>query len=99
MPNFQIVSDFKMTGDQPQAVERLVAGLNRGFKHQTLLGVTGSGKTFTMANVTLTMVNVLPLPVTPSSVWCLKPLFNPATNPSTAWGWSPVILKSETISN
>jgi len=51
MPNFQIVSDFKMTGDQPQAVERLVAGLNRGFKHQTLLGVTGSGKTFTMANV------------------------------------------------
>jgi excinuclease ABC subunit B len=40
-----------MTGDQPQAVEELVAGLNKGFKHQTLLGVTGSGKTFTMANV------------------------------------------------
>ena len=51
MPAFEIVSDFKMTGDQPQAVDKLVEGLNRGFKRQTLLGVTGSGKTFTMANV------------------------------------------------
>jgi excinuclease ABC subunit B len=51
MPQFEIVSDFKMTGDQPQAVDGLVAGLNNGFEHQTLLGVTGSGKTFTMANV------------------------------------------------
>ncbi|HEX73967.1 MAG TPA: excinuclease ABC subunit UvrB [Dehalococcoidia bacterium] len=51
MPSFEIVSDFKMTGDQPQAVDKLVAGLNQGFKRQTLLGVTGSGKTFTMANV------------------------------------------------
>jgi excinuclease ABC subunit B len=51
MPDFKIVSDFKMTGDQPQAVDKLVAGLDKGFKHQTLLGVTGSGKTFTMANV------------------------------------------------
>jgi excinuclease ABC subunit B len=51
MPQFEVVSDFRMTGDQPQAVEGLVAGLNKGFKHQTLLGVTGSGKTFTMANV------------------------------------------------
>ncbi len=50
MPDFEIVSDFGMTGDQPQAVEKLVAGLERGFKHQTVLGVTGSGKTFTMAN-------------------------------------------------
>ncbi|MDP2729598.1 MAG: excinuclease ABC subunit UvrB [Dehalococcoidales bacterium] len=50
MPEFEIVSDFRMTGDQPQAVEKLVEGLNNGFKHQTLLGVTGSGKTFTMAN-------------------------------------------------
>jgi excinuclease ABC subunit B len=50
MPPFEIVSDFKMTGDQPEAVEGLVEGLNKGFKHQTLLGVTGSGKTFTMAN-------------------------------------------------
>jgi excinuclease ABC subunit B len=51
VPKFQIVSDFKMTGDQPQAVDELAAGLKKGFKHQTLLGVTGSGKTFTMANV------------------------------------------------
>lgn len=51
MPKFEIVSDFKMTGDQPQAVARLVEGLNQGFRQQTLLGVTGSGKTFTMANV------------------------------------------------
>jgi len=51
MPQFKIVSDFKMTGDQPQAVDKLVEGLIKGYKHQTLLGVTGSGKTFTMANV------------------------------------------------
>jgi len=50
MPQFEIVSDFGMTGDQPQAVEELVEGLKRGYKHQTVLGVTGSGKTFTMAN-------------------------------------------------
>ena len=51
MSSFEIVSDFGMTGDQPQAVDKLVEGLGKGFKHQTLLGVTGSGKTFTMANV------------------------------------------------
>ncbi len=51
MPDFKIVSDFKMTGDQPQAVDKLVEGLDKDFKHQTLLGVTGSGKTFIMANV------------------------------------------------
>jgi excinuclease ABC subunit B len=51
MPDFKIVSDFQMTGDQPEAVDKLVEGLGKGFKHQTLLGVTGSGKTFTMANV------------------------------------------------
>ncbi len=51
MAQFEIVSDFGMTGDQPQAVDKLVEGLAHGFKHQTLLGVTGSGKTFTMANV------------------------------------------------
>ncbi len=51
MPQFEIVADFRMTGDQPEAVVELVEGLNKGFKHQTLLGVTGSGKTFTMANV------------------------------------------------
>ena len=51
MPEFKIVSDFKMTGDQPQAVDKLVEGLEKGYRDQTLLGVTGSGKTFTMANV------------------------------------------------
>ncbi len=51
MPEFKIVSDFGMTGDQPQAVDKLVEGLSKGYKNQTLLGVTGSGKTFTMANV------------------------------------------------
>lgn len=51
MAKFQIVSDFKPTGDQPQAIEKLVKGLNEGKEHLCLLGVTGSGKTFTMANV------------------------------------------------
>jgi excinuclease ABC subunit B len=51
MPSFKIVSDFGLTGDQPQAVEKLVEGLKQNYKKQTLLGVTGSGKTFTMANV------------------------------------------------
>jgi len=51
MPQFEIVSDFGMTGDQPQAVDKLVEGMNKGYKRQTVLGVTGSGKTFTMANV------------------------------------------------
>lgn len=51
MDNFELVSDFKPTGDQPQAIESLVEGIEHGDKFQTLLGVTGSGKTFTMANV------------------------------------------------
>ncbi len=51
MAKFKIVSDFKPTGDQPQAIEKLVKGLNSGSEHQVLLGVTGSGKTFSMANV------------------------------------------------
>ena len=49
--NFKLHSLYKPTGDQPQAIEKLVAGLNSGKKFQTLIGVTGSGKTFTMANV------------------------------------------------
>ncbi|MBO5258729.1 MAG: excinuclease ABC subunit UvrB [Clostridia bacterium] len=48
---FKLVSPYKPTGDQPEAIERLTAGLEAGMKYQTLLGVTGSGKTFTMANV------------------------------------------------
>jgi len=51
MAEFKIVSDFKPFGDQPQAIEKLSMGVNKGYKHQTLLGVTGSGKTFTIANV------------------------------------------------
>ncbi|OGN93526.1 MAG: excinuclease ABC subunit B [Chloroflexi bacterium RBG_13_50_10] len=51
MSDFKITSDFRLTGDQPQAVDRLAEGLDKGYKQQTLLGVTGSGKTFTMANV------------------------------------------------
>lgn len=49
--DFKLVSDFEPTGDQPQAIEKLVEGMSQGSMHQTLLGVTGSGKTFTMANV------------------------------------------------
>ena len=48
---FNLKSTYKPTGDQPHAIEQLVGGLEEGFKHQTLLGVTGSGKTFTVANV------------------------------------------------
>ncbi len=51
MSRFEIVSDFRPTGDQPQAIEALAEGIDRTLRHQTLLGVTGSGKTFTMANV------------------------------------------------
>jgi len=49
--NFKLESAFKATGDQPEAIRQLALGLNNGIKHQTLLGVTGSGKTFTVANV------------------------------------------------
>jgi excinuclease ABC subunit B len=48
---FKLHSDFKPAGDQPQAIDKLVQGINNGLAHQTLLGVTGSGKTFTIANV------------------------------------------------
>ena len=49
--DFKLHSKYKPTGDQPQAIEKLVEGINDGLRYQTLLGVTGSGKTFTMANV------------------------------------------------
>jgi excinuclease ABC subunit B len=51
MPDFKLVSPFKPTGDQPSAIEKLVAGLGAGMKYQTLLGATGTGKTFVMANI------------------------------------------------
>jgi len=51
MPEFQVVSEFQPTGDQPQAIEQLVDGLQQGLQHQTLLGATGTGKTYTVAKV------------------------------------------------
>ncbi len=51
MPAFKLVSDFKPTGDQPEAIRKLVEGLRAGYKHQTLLGATGTGKTYVMAAV------------------------------------------------
>lgn len=51
MGNFMLHSDYKATGDQPEAIKGLAAGLNQGYREQTLLGVTGSGKTFTMAQI------------------------------------------------
>ena len=51
MSKYQLISDYKPTGDQPEAILQLTEGLERGDKAQVLLGVTGSGKTFTMANV------------------------------------------------
>ncbi|HEV8223816.1 MAG TPA: DEAD/DEAH box helicase family protein, partial [Rubrobacteraceae bacterium] len=49
--NFKVNSEYRPTGDQPQAIERLASGLDAGMRAQTLLGVTGSGKTHTMARV------------------------------------------------
>ncbi|MDK2805046.1 MAG: excinuclease subunit [Thermoanaerobacterium sp.] len=51
MSEFKLVSDYKPTGDQPEAIKKLTEGVNMGLKCQTLLGVTGSGKTYTMANI------------------------------------------------
>jgi superfamily II DNA or RNA helicase len=51
MPGFELTSNNKPAGDQPKAIESLVSGLRRGMHDQTLLGVTGSGKTFSIANV------------------------------------------------
>lgn len=51
MAGFKLVSPYTLRGDQPQAVAQLTAGLEAGLRHQVLLGVTGSGKTFTMANI------------------------------------------------
>ena len=51
MDKFKLKAPYEMSGDQPAAVEKLVKGLKKGYRDQTLLGVTGSGKTFTMANI------------------------------------------------
>lgn len=55
MSKFELKAEFDMTGDQPQAVEKLVGGLKKNKRHQTLLGITGSGKTFVMANIIQTL--------------------------------------------
>lgn len=51
MDKFELVSDYKPTGDQPEAIAKLAQGIESGLTEQVLLGVTGSGKTFTMANI------------------------------------------------
>ena len=51
MEKFKLVSSYAPTGDQPEAINKIVEGIEDGLKYQTLLGVTGSGKTFTMANI------------------------------------------------
>ena len=51
MDKFELVSEYKPTGDQPEAIRKLTEGVILGLEEQTLLGVTGSGKTFTMANI------------------------------------------------
>jgi len=51
MKNFKLAADFSPTGDQPRAIQALTEGLTQKIKHQVLMGVTGSGKTFTMANI------------------------------------------------
>ena len=80
---FKVVSDYQPRGDQPQAIEKLTEGIEKGLAHQILLGATGTGKTFTMAKVvervqkptlvlapnkTLAMVKVLPVPVAPKRI-------------------------------
>jgi excinuclease ABC subunit B len=65
MGAFKLVSGFRPCGDQPQAIEALAEGVRKGLRHQTLLGVTGSGKTFTMANV-LARINVPSLVLAPN---------------------------------
>ena len=51
MDHFELVSDYKPSGDQPEAIAELVEGIQEGKKHQVLLGATGTGKTFTISNV------------------------------------------------
>ena len=57
---FKITSDYKPTGDQPEAIKELTDGVKRGDRAQVLLGVTGSGKTFTIANVIQNVLRLLP---------------------------------------
>jgi len=65
--NFQLISNFQPTGDQPQAIEKIVKGLNRNLQHQVLLGITGSGKTFTMASI-IQQANLPSLIISPNKI-------------------------------
>ena len=56
MDHFELVSEYKPTGDQPQAIEKIVSGLRAGYRDQTLLGVTGSGKTLLISCRTCSMM-------------------------------------------
>ena len=67
MDTFKLVSSYQPTGDQPEAISKLVAGLRAGYSGQTLLGVTGSGKTFTMANIIA--VSYTHLTPSPTGLW------------------------------
>ena len=71
MDHFELVSEYKPTGDQPQAIEELVEGFKKGKQFQTLLGVTGSGKTFTMANV-IEQLNKPTLIIAHNKTWQLS---------------------------
>jgi excinuclease ABC subunit B len=74
MDTFELVSDFQPAGDQPNAIEELVRGLDQGIAHQTLLGVTGSGKTYTMASV-MARINKPTLVLAPNKTLAAQ-LFN-----------------------
>jgi excinuclease UvrABC helicase subunit UvrB len=76
MERFNLVSEFKPAGSQPQAIEELVKGINDGKKFQTLMGVTGSGKTFTMANVRC-------------GAWCMYPRWKQRTDGICIGTWKP----------
>ena len=65
--DFKITSEYQPTGDQPQAIEQLVNGIRQGDQAQVLLGVTGSGKTFTMANV-IAGLNRATLVISPNKI-------------------------------
>ena len=68
MSDFQLVTRFEPAGDQPEAIRLMVEGIEAGLAHQTLLGVTGSGKTFSIANV-IAQINRPTLVLAPTRPW------------------------------
>lgn len=73
MADFEIISDFSPHGDQPEAIEQLASGIEKGLPAQVLLGVTGSGKTFTMAN-TIALVQRPSLVIAPNKTLAAQAL-------------------------